>query len=238
MAGDENRVVRWAPRPLRRRGPLVPALLVVLLLSATPGLAQFGLAPSEVELEDVIEIEILGRDLFAYDLLSTARPMVRLEIGENLRWHDAAGRVALVMTDRRVLAASPGVESWREVRYRLHEKVAPRALLGTRVALLMTTNRALGYDARTGLWLSRDIGPNEQVAAARVGAGTAVVVTNRNAYGLSPSAGGFFVQPMTIHERLLGVRVEANMATVSTSQRVLVFRAPTGIWTAEVRRLN
>jgi predicted RNA-binding protein len=212
-------------------------MLCVALWSA-PVHSQFGLEPEEVELEDVIEIEILGRDVYAFDLLGTARPFVRLEIGEELLWHDSQGRVGMVLTDRRALAVSPGTKGWREVRYRLRESVAPRALIGKRVALLMTTERALGYDARNGIWLVQDIGPNEKVEVARVGDGTAVFVTNRNAYGLSPSAGGFFVHPMAIHEKLQGVRVKANMATIDTSQRLLVFRAPSGIWSSERRRLN
>jgi hypothetical protein len=54
----------------------------------------------------------------------------------------------------------------------------------------------------------------------------------------SPNAGRFFGESILIHERLDSVTVKANAATVSTSKRVLVFRAPVGIWTTQVRKLN
>jgi hypothetical protein len=192
----------------------------------------------EVELEDVLEIALVGRDLVAYDLLGTRSPRLRLEIGEEVAWMDASGRIGLVVTDRRLLAVSNDNASWQEVRLRVHESRPASALIGKRVALVVTDKRLLGFDATSAVWLGADVGPNEQVRAARVGAQTALVLTDRTAYGLSPAGGGFFPIPMSIQERVEDVRVGANIATVSTSRRVLVFRGPSATWSEERRKIN
>jgi hypothetical protein len=226
-----------------RRSPALVRRSVFVLLAALCVLAagETGaqrLAPSEVELEDVIEIELLGRDLYAFNLIGAGSPEVRLEIGEDVVWQDSRGRVGIVLTDRRALAVSPANGGWREIRYQVHETRPDHAQIGTRVGLVVTSHRVLGFDATSGFWLVKSLGPNERIEVARVGAGTAVVLTNRKAYGLSPSAGGFFSVDMAIHERVERVSVKANMATISTTKRLLVFRAPVGIWTTENRKIH
>jgi len=215
-------------------------LLVLALVVAGGARAQVGggLSPSEVELEDVVAIEMFERDLFAYDLLGTGRSSVRLEIGEELLWSEARGRIGMALTDRRILASSPGSEGWQEIRYQIHETVSNQALMGKRVAMVVTDRRALGYDGNRGRWNVASFGPQERVNDARVGDATAVVLTNRNAYGLSPDAGGFFEMKLSVQERINSLRVRSNSATVSTSRRLLIFRAPSGVWTEERRPIN
>jgi len=210
--------------------------IILFVTSSIPALAQ--LEPNEVELEDVIEIEVLGRDLLAYDLLGTSTLTVRLEIGESLIWQRTSGRIGLVMTDRRALAVTPDSSRWHAVRWGVHEVAPGRGFVGKRVALIVTSRRILGYDSRSRVWFEQDLGPNEEALAASVGASTAAVVTDRTAYGLSPDSGGFFGTPMEIHEEFRELRVTSNMATVRTSKRLLVFRAPVGVWSEENRPIH
>ena len=212
-------------------------LLVALAVTSAPP-AHAQLEPSEVELEDVIEIEQLGRDLIAYDLLGTRTLTVRLEIGEKLEWKRASGRIGLVMTDRRALAATPNSAAWQQIRWGVHEVAPTRGFIGKRVALVVTSRRILGYDSGSRGWIVQELGPNETALKAEVGASTAAVVTDRTAYGLSPDSSGFFTMPMEIHETLEELRVSSNMATVRTSKRLLVFRAPAGVWSQENRPIH
>jgi hypothetical protein len=197
-----------------------------------------GLFPSDVELEDVLEIEILDRDVLAFDANGAANRGFRLDIGEEIVWHRSEGRLGVVATNARLMGVSADGGSWTELRYGVHESAPERILMGTRVALTVTNMRIIGYDTRSSIWLVIPIGPNETVRVVRVGAGTGVVVTDRTAYGLSPDAGGFMGTPMQIHEKLAHVRVSANMATVNTSKRLLVFRAPAGSWSVAERPIN
>ncbi len=192
----------------------------------------------EVELADVIELDLVGRDLFAYDLLGTRTPGLRLQIGETVRWMRSSGRVGIVVTDRRLLAITNANEVWQEIRLRARESRPDRAWLGKRVALVVTSQRALGYDSESGRWLEIDVGPNETVRDVRVGAQTGLVLTDRKAYGLSPGVGSFVSTPMSIQERIEGLRIGTNMAEISTSRRVLVFRSPIGTWTESRRTIH
>jgi hypothetical protein len=215
--------------------------LIALVGSAGSALAQGrggGLQESEVELEDVLEITLIDRDLVAFDALGTATPSLRLEIGEEPVSIESGGRVGVVVTDRRLLAVTNASGNWQEVRFRLHESRPDAAQVGKRVAIVVTDKRLLGFDGQSGRWLSIDVGPHEVVRDARVGAQTAVILTDRSAYGLSPDAGGFFRIPMSIQEKVESVKVGANLATITTSWRILVFRAPVGTWSEERRNIR
>ena len=234
-----------APRPgpgrrisaSNRARPLAWLALCALLGVAGPALSQ-NLQDSEVELEDVLEISLIDRDLVAFDALGSSTPSLRLEIGEEPLWIRASGRVGVVVTDRRLLGVTSSNGSWQEVRFRLHERRPDSAQIGKRVALVVTDKRLLGFDGQAGRWLVVDVGPHEVVRDARVGAQTAVILTDRSAYGLSPDVGGFYRIPMTIQEKVESVRVGANLATITTSWRILVFRAPIGTWSEERRNLR
>ncbi len=235
-----------SPCAARRITTLLGGLAAWLVLSSTAAAAgdlltdshSSGLSPGEVQLEDVIEVELMERDLFAFDLLGTGSPRVRLDIGEAVLWSGAQGRIGTALTSARALAVSPGSGGWQEVRYRVHETPPGQPAIGKRVMLVMTEKRALGYDSRSGAWIAQEIGPHEVIEYARVSDSTALVVTNRSAYGLSPDAGGFFRTRLAIHERIESVGVKANMATVRTNKRVLIFRAPTGAWSEQRRPLH
>ena len=61
--------------------PFVFGLVAAIHLLGVPAAAQFDSA-SEVELEDVIEVQQVGRDLFAFEALGTSRNPLRLELDE------------------------------------------------------------------------------------------------------------------------------------------------------------
>ena len=225
----------------KRRGGLLavtcPGVLWLFLVISPPAMGQ-GVSEPQVELEDVVAVERLGRDIYAYDLLGTGTAQSRLEIGEDVAWMGAQGQIAVVVTDRRLLALQSGQGAWQEIRLRVHESPPENALIGKRVALVVTDKRLLGFDTGTGQWLSIDLGPNERLLDARVGAQTALVLTDRKAYGLSPERGGFVGISLAIQEKILSAGTTANAATVSTSWRYLVFRAPAGTWTESRRKLD
>jgi hypothetical protein len=221
-----------------RQWAAIAAPCVLWALALAPGAGAQPLFPSDVELEDVLEIEIMSRDVLAFDAMGSGSRSFRLDIGEEIVWSKAAGRIGVVATTARLMGVSADGGGWSELRYGVHETPPERILMGTRVALTVTDKRIIGFDSRVGGWLVRGIGPHETVRVVRVGAGTGVVITDRTAYGLSPDAGGFLSIPMRIHETLDSVRVSANMATVNTSKRLLVFRAPAGAWSVEDRPLH
>jgi hypothetical protein len=129
-----------------------------------------------------------------------------------------------------VLAVATGSAQWQEAPYERGERPPADAALGDRVALITLRQRVLGFLGTTSRFAEVRLGPNEDLAAVRVGANVAAVVTDRQAYGLSPEAGGFFSVRMQLREKLDSVSARSNLVTVQTDQRVLVFRGPTGTW--------
>jgi hypothetical protein len=68
------------------------------------------------------------------------------------------------------------------------------------------------------------------VIDTRVSANLAVVVTDRRALGLSPFAGGFFETSLRLGESVESFEASSDVATLTTSERLLIFRGPTGSW--------
>lgn len=240
-------------RPISRYGPLPicvgaatcfspgvfpPSRLRALALGilgcalAAPALAQSG--DERLPLGDLIEVVELEDELLAIDAEGGGTSVVKRLLGERVSWRGTRGLLAVVLTDRRVLAIGTGSSSWQEADYERGESAPERARLGDRVALVVLPQRVLGFVGTTGRFVEQRLGPHQELRAVRVGANVGVVVTDREALGLSPS-GGFFSIRLQLKERIDEVSVRSNLATVHTDQRVLVFRGPSGTW-AERRR--
>lgn len=220
---------------------LAGLLVAALLLPVTPAPASAAppLAPQdEFVLEDQIALEVIDRDVWAFDARGGGRNYLRLDLGERVVAQGQRGLVAYLMTNRRLLALASGLGGWRELPLRVGESVGALSWLAPRLLVVATAQRILGFEAGNAVWLQVDVGPNEAVTHVEIGASTAIVVTDRTAYGLSPDAGGFFAERLRLHEKLEQVSASATLGQVRTSQRILVFRAPTGAWTEADRPIR
>ena len=215
-------------------------LACALALGAgTPAGAQIrlGADPSQVVLEDTIVVELVGRELVAFDLQGSGQLVERLEAGEEVLRTASRGRVALALTNRRALGATPASSSWRAERYRLSEVPPESAWVSQTLALVVTGERALAFFGN-GNWVEQRLGPREQVQATEVGPTTAVVVTDRRALGLHVERGGFFETELRLGESIESVRALSGVATITTTQRTLVFKGPSGLWVDRRRPLR
>ena len=221
---------------LRMRGTFSAAAVLVAALGSTlaPASAQIG----EVPLSDVLQVMVIDRDLIAIDAVGGGQTTLRLRIGENVLWTGARGKVGVGLTDQRMLAVTTRSAAWQQAQYLRTERPLTSALLGDRVALMITARRAIGFDGGSGNLVETTLGLRERVLATRIGENVAVVVTDRRAFGVSPFAGGFFEISVLLNERLESVKADSNFATVTTDRRVLIFRAPSGSWEERRRTLR
>jgi hypothetical protein len=208
------------------------SVLLALLLGIAGSVGAQMLAPSrdEVPLADLLEILLLERELVAVDAASGGQTTVALHLGERVMWSGARGKVGVVLTDQRVLAVAVASASWQEMRYQRAERPPEEAMLGDRVALVITSRRALAFNAGGARLVEYRFGPGETLLSSRVGGNVGIVVTDRKALGFSPSAGGFLASRLQLGERIENVEARSNLATVTTNRRVLIFRAPSGAW--------
>ena len=218
------------------------ALAAATLLALSLSLSQTGCPParaqrrSDVPLADLLQLIVRPRELLAIDGSRGSQRVERLEKGERITWHATRGRVGVVLTDRRVLAVATGSASWQEERFRSAESRPRNAALGDRLALVTTSQRAIGFDGGSGNLVTSSLGPRESQVELAIGENVGVIVTDRRALGLSPFVGGFFAASLSPGERIEGLSAVSNVATLTTSQRLLIFRSEFGSW--EERQLG
>jgi hypothetical protein len=202
-------------------------------------LSQIGqLRPDEVPLADILEVLQIDRDLVAVEARSGGLLTLRLRLEEDVVWMGSRGSVGVAFTTQRILAVAADTAAWQEVERFQAELLPEQALLGDRVALIITSRRILGFTERVGNFLESRRILRERVLASRTGQNVAVVVTDRRALAMSPQADSFFETPIQLKERLESVRAASNLATVTTNRRVLIFHGPFGSWEERRRELR
>jgi len=228
--------LRNVRRPGRRSSPraLACALLAAIAVAAHSAAADRGARDLESAVEDTVIVRVLDRELVGVDAIGRGSVVLRLDPGERVLSYDARGRIGVAVTNRRLLAFSTK-SGWTERRLRIAEASPARADVDARVALFVTSQRAIGFD---GHWREEIFSPQEAVQRSSLASSTALVVTNRRALGLSPASGGFVSIALRVHENIEDARAIATLAEVTTSQRVLVFRALDGSWQEEKRTLD
>lgn len=181
-------------------------------------------------LEDQLEIVVRDRELLAVDAWSHSVATVDLGRTEVLLSTAVRGRIALAITNRRLLAAVPGASDWTEREFQLSESEPLRVVLGDRVALVATDRRVFGFEGISGTWSENGLGPRESVLAAEAGTNVAIAVTRTRVLGVAALGGGLFEAGLGIREEAQSLRVHGSFATVTTRLRILTFRAPGGSW--------
>jgi len=229
MSQARRLVIRVSsPLPMRS-APFLAATLTVLALMVSQAQAQ-GRFDDEVELEDILQVVVLPRQLLAINAREGGQTEVSLTIGEQLLWELAKGQIAVAVTDQRILAVSTASAAWQERRIRRTEKPPGGAVVGARIALLATRTRAIGFEGSTGNFLESELATREVVVRSEVGEKVGVIITNRRALGVSTAKGGFFEVKLRPGEGVQSVRALADLVTIAMPQRILIFRGPSGSW--------
>jgi hypothetical protein len=213
-------------------------LLALLLVAAAAGSARAQILPDEVPLAELLDVTLVDRELLAFSARRGGAVSEELFLDESVLWLGARGKVGVAITTRRILAVATGSGSWQETTYLRGERPPLAPTLGDRVAIVLTSRRALGVDGSSGNLVEYRLGPKERLLTQAVGANVAVVVTDRRALGLSPLKGGFFPVKLSLAEDVESITTGSNIATLTTYRRVLIFRTPTGTWEERNRLLN
>jgi hypothetical protein len=180
-------------------------------------------------IEDQLEIVVRDEHLLAIDSWSGSAAQAELGIDEEIQWSDVRGRIALVITNRRMLATVPASD-WSERLFEVSESAPREIVLGDRVAMIATDRRVLALEGLSGTWSETSLGPRERVLAAAAGTNVAVATTRTRVLGVAAASGGVFEAELGIRESPESVRVHGSSATVETKLRLLTFRAPSGTW--------
>jgi len=184
---------------------------------------------AEEEIEDLIDIAeskgkiiaiIEGRKTITFDL----RP------NEKVLWSGSKGYLGAFLTDQHFFVISTSLDAWQALPLRLDESGKGVASLSEYIALLVTRDRAVGFDATSNRFIETQLPIHDELLAAEAEKYVAVVITSSRAFGLAAESSAFTEIFLRVGETLEAIKLTSSKATVRTSDRLLTFEASGSPW--------
>src|SRR5262245_32471131 len=192
---------------------------------------------NQLRLPDHVRITALNGTLYALNSINGGIAYARLGPGEELQYYVQSGIVGIALTNFRVLGFSAPLGSWSSYRFFGDEVPLNDGMrLSSRLALLVTTRKALVFDSATASWIQTNLPPFDFALGFDVTENLAVVVTERKVLGYSagpcdqrPRVRAWNGLDLRIKEPIVDIAASDTVATLDTPQRLLVFN-PDGVW--------
>ena len=190
---------------------------------------------AEEEIEDLVDIIesnskiiaiIEGRKTISFDL----RPK------EKVLWSGSKGYLGAFLTNDRFFVISTSSSSWQVLPLGLNESEKGVASLSPYIALLVTGDRVIGFDAASNRFIETQLPIHDDLLAAEAEKYVAVVITSNRAFGLAAKTLAFIEIPFRVRETVEAIKITSSKATVRTSDRLLTFEAKGSTW--REHRLN
>ena len=184
---------------------------------------------AEEEIEDLIDIAeskgkiiaiIEGRKTITFDL----RP------DEKVLWSGSRGYLGAFLTDQHFFVISTSLNAWQALPLRLDESGKGVASLSEYIALLVTGDRAIGFDATSNRFIETQLPIHDELLAAEAEKYVAVVITSSRAFGLAAKTWAFKQIPLHVRETFEAIKITSSKAVVRTSDRLLTFEARGSRW--------
>jgi hypothetical protein len=181
------------------------------------------------EIEDLIDIAELkskiiaiieGKKTFSFDLRSN----------EKVLWSGSNGYLGAFLTNLHFFVISISSDAWQVLPLRLDESGKGVASLSPYIALLVTGDRAIGFDAASNRFIETQLPIHDELVAAEAEKYVAVVITSSRAFGLAAESSGFAEITLRIKETVETIKLTSSKATVRTSDRLLTFAASGSTW--------
>lgn len=201
------------------------------LLLATLVWLWAGAASAQIDeyIEDAIEIhEVRGKVVAVRNERSNLS--FELSLKEPILWKGTRGKVGALLTEKRFLAVSTTSDDWLEQTLRLHEADDAKTAISPYLALLVTRQRAVGFDGLTNRLVENRLPLFETIVAAEADYRVAVVVLSGRCAGFTVGHSGFAEIIFRIDEEFQTLEMKPRLATVRTSERVLSFKAASSAW--------
>jgi len=184
---------------------------------------------AEEEIEDLIDIFesnskiiaiIEGKKTIPFDL----RPK------ENVQWSNSNGYLGAFLTNERFFVISTSSGAWQVLPLRPDESKKGVAFLSPYIALLVTGDRAIGFNTASNRFIETQLPIHDELLTAKAEKYVAVVITSSRAFGLSAKSWAFTYIPLRIRETIKALKITSSKATVRTSDRLLTFEAKRYTW--------
>jgi len=185
------------------------------------------------DIEDLVYIEQADRKIIAIRDGIPATPF-ELRSKEEVLWLDSDGYIGALLTNERFIAISLSSPGWLETPLRAKEAYDGSPILSPTLALLVTKERVIRFDAISHRFIEQSLRLDEEFVAAEANDYVAVVISSRRALGLASGDSGFREIRFRTSETFQSLKTTPQVVTVRTSWRVLTFGASSPSW-SEVR---
>jgi hypothetical protein len=181
------------------------------------------------EIEDLIDIAeskgkiiaiIKGEKTITYNL----RPK------EKVLWSGSRGHLGAFLTDLQFYVISASLNAWHALPLKLSESGKGMASLSPYIALLVTGDRATGFDSTSNRFIEVQLPLHDELFAVEAERYVAVVITSSRAYGLAVESSSFVEIILRQNETIEAIKLTFRKATVRTSDRLLSFEASGSTW--------
>jgi hypothetical protein len=206
---------------LRCQKCLTILICLSILASTIPSYAE--------EIEDLIDIAeskgkiiaiIEGRKTISFDLRAN----------EKVLWSDSKGYLGAFLTNLRFSVISTSSDAWQALPLKLDESEKGVASLSPYIALLVTGDRAVGFDAASNRFIETQLPIHDELLVTKAEKYVAVVITSSRAFGLATETSAFAEIRLRVRETIEAIKITASKATVRTSDRLLTFEVKGSSW--------
>lgn len=184
------------------------------------------------EIEDLIDI-FESNDKIVGIIDGRKTESLDLRGYEEVMWKGSDGHLGAFLTNKRFFVLSSSSNAWHVLDLRSDESEQATAFISPYIALLVTGDRAIAFDATSGRFVQVNLPIHDTLIDAGASNHVAVVITSGRAFGLAAGRSAFSETDIRIREIVDGMKITSSKAIVRTSDRLLIFSAKGAGWTAE-----
>ena len=184
---------------------------------------------AEEEIEDLIDI-IEAEDKIIAIIEGNKSVSIDLRLNEKVLWNGSRGDLGAILTNLHFLVISTTSNVWRALPLKLSESEKGVASLSPYLALLVTGDRAIGFDAASNRFIETQLPNHDEILVAEAEKYVAVVITSSRVFGLAVKTTAFTEKRLRNRETIESIKITASKATVRTSDRLLTFEANGYTW--------
>jgi DNA-directed RNA polymerase subunit K/omega len=184
---------------------------------------------AEEEIEDLIDIAESKSKIIAI-IEGRKSISLRLQSKEKVLWRGSNGYLGAFLTNLRFFVISTSSSAWQILPLSITESEKGVASLSPYIALLVTGDRAIVFDAASNRFIETKLPIRDELIAAETGKYVAVVITSKRAFGLAAKTSSFIEIPFRVRETVEAIKITSSKATVRTSDRLLTFEAKGSTW--------
>ena len=181
------------------------------------------------EIEDLIDIAESKGKIIA---IIEGRKTITLDLrpDEKVLWSGSRGYLGAFLTDLHFFVISTSLNAWRAMPLRLDESGKGIVSLSPYIALMVTQDRAVAFDAISSRFIETILPIQDELLAAEAERYVAVVITSSRAFGLAAESSAFIEIFLRGGESIEEIKLTYSKATVHTSERLLTFEASGSTW--------